>query len=753
MSITFDLYLKKVMLLADTMVVKHDYLARLINNAVLRNTANRMTVDESRPETWKYYMNLAGEYHQYDKDTLLKYSDGAHQYMRIKVAGDFGPIEVDFTYDLINGPDADPAIANEYKYGTGRYKELVARYPDLEELVLGIVNPIPKDISINARNGEVLLCGEYQKSVTPHDPKKYYYKRAETSIFTQVELIEVQEDDLIQSLQHYCDTFLSRWLIRDYVRVDDLYFHTLWGVMFSGMPMAIINARLAACKSNRAHTYHVRELLNSHGYLGRHIDSLAIKESLWLYRNVEYLDANMGTQKTFDQLIEHIFTASNIPLKGYLLAHDAKDIPLGRMPKILGYEQPLNFDAAGSILTRALSVEDLFDKERPLARDNEVVEAEDIAYVEFEGARTQGSIYDTKLLESVVIDYSNYLPYRIQDVLMNLWAFAIARGTYRGTVFVTNPRSGERIHLTMLNAFILMVYCFNKGHSGLTLPKVPKVHVSMIPREDFSPIAPFKPRFNREYMRDLAPVDQLTDRELDIILANSTFRSNYSSSIDFYNEVRKVWSRLCDDYDYADDCQLIAKGCYRHIVARRKYWWDMELPLVHSGMSYTQWFALNDLDIEDLSSDDLLKLATSLHMYATGYVENDQRKIKAIQQSCIDILKHYSSHTIHVSANNAAYAPLMSRNSGLRIDNLQYISNVHVPVHDYAVSQKTKTASSIKVKLPHTDTLSQEHVIVNIRVKLPIDVGVDVVHTGSLTTGLTLDIGDSPMHVDRIYDL
>ena len=123
------------MLLADTMVVKHNQLALIANDKILRNSS--LTVDTQRPETWQYYMNLAGEYHQYDKLQLLKLSDGQHEHMRIKVAGDFEPIEVDFTRDLISGPNSDPAIANEYKYGTSHYKALVARYPDFEELILG----------------------------------------------------------------------------------------------------------------------------------------------------------------------------------------------------------------------------------------------------------------------------------------------------------------------------------------------------------------------------------------------------------------------------------------------------------------------------------------------------------------------------------------------------------------------------------------------------------------------------------------
>lgn len=753
MSITFDLYFKKVMLLADTLVVKHSYLARIINDAVKLNSSGRIAVDANRPETWKYYMNLAGEYHQYDRAELLKLSGGTTEYMRIKVAGDYQPVEVDFTRELISGPNADPAIANEYKYGTSHYNALVARYPDFEELILGILNPIPKEMSIAAKDGEILLCGEYQKTRSPLNPKVYYFKRAEESIFTKLELIEKQEDDLIPSLQKFCYAYLNRWLVHDYVKVDDLYFHDVWGIMFAGVATTILNARLAACKTNHAHSYHIRELLNSHGYLGRHIDTLAIEQSLWLYRNVEYLDANMGTQKTFDLLIENVFTPSNIPLRGYSLAHDAKDVALGRLPKLLGYEQPLNFDGAGTTLDRSYTVGELLEKERGLARDNAVVEEDHATYLDFEGARSQGSQYSTKLLESTVIDYGNYLPYQVRDVLMNLWAYGIARGTYRGTVYVTHPRSGERIQFTMLNAFILMVYCINKGNSGLELPTVPKVYVSMIPREDQSPHPDFKPKLTRTEFRSLAPVEDLSELELDKILGNSSFRSIYVSSVDFYDEAYKVWDRLCQDYDYAENCQLINKSCYRDIVARRKYWWGMELDLAHSGMDYVQWFANNNLDIADLTSEELLKLGTDLYMYATGYVENNDRKVKAVQKSCIDLLKHYSSHTIHLATNNSSYSPSMSRDSQLKVDNVQIVSSVQYAIAERPTSDHVSYRSAIKFPIPHIETFSPEHISFDVDLQLTVDVEVGTSLTSAVGIRDVVGIGDVSILSAHVYPL
>lgn len=751
MSITFDLYLKKVMLLADTMVVKHSQLAKLDNAKVSRNS--NLVVDELRPETWKYYMNLCGEYHQYDRQQLLKLSDGHHDQMRIKIAGDFEPVEVDFNRELISGPNADPAIANEYKYGTSHYKSLVARYSDFEELILGILNPISKEISIPAKDGEILIFGEYSKARSTLNPDVYYYQRAAESIFSKVELVEKQEDELIPSLQSYCYSYLSRWLNRDYMDVDDLYFHTNWGIMFSGVALAILNARLAAVKTNNAHTYHIRELLNSHGYLGRHIDTLAIEQALWLYRNVEYLDANMGTQKTFELIVDNIFTPSSIPLKGFVLAHDIKSVGQGKLPTLLGYEQPLNFDKAGTILDRSYELAELMQKQRSLARDNAVVEKEDLSYLQFEGARSQGNAYKTKLIESTVIDYSNYLPYQLRDVLMNQWAYAISRGSYRGTVYVTHPRTGERLQFTMLNAFILMVYCINKGNSGLSIPTVPKVYVSMIPREATSPHADFRPRLTREQFRNLVPVKDLPDSDLDKILANSNFRSSYVSSLDFYDEAYKVWDRLCKDYDYAEDCQLINLSCYRDVVARNKYWWGMELELPLSGTSYVQWFANNNLDISDLDSEELLKLGTDLYMYSTGYVENDSRKVKAVQQSCVDILKHYSSYTIHLSANNSSYSPLMSRDSQLKVDNVQYVSTAKYSIDEKPSPYDPVTYSSVQFTLPHTSSFSQEHIKIGMEVALPVNVAVGMESAPSVSARHYIPIGDVGICDVNIYPL
>lgn len=753
MSVTFDLYFNKIMLLCDTMVIKHSYLAKIINQGISLNSNNKIPIDSVNPQTWKYYMNLAGEYHQYDKERLLKLTDGQHEYMRIKIAGDYEPIEVDFTRDLLNGPNADPATANEYKYGTQYYKELVARYPDFEELILGIIYPVDYSISIPAKDGTILRCGEYRRQKSTSNPNLHFYSRDEDNIFNSISLIEEQEDDLIPDIQRYIDTYLSRWINHDFVAIDDLYFHTIWSIMFALMPSTVINSRLRANKTNQVHTYHIRELLDSHGYLGRHVDHLNIDVVLWLYRNIEYLDAYMGMQETFDKIIENVFTKSGIPVRAYLLGQDSSKAQLGQLPELVGYEVPLNMSSVGQVLDHRYSVSDLLDKELGLARNNAEVKDDSLEHMQFEGARASGDLFNTKLLESTVVDYSNYIPYQIQEVLLNMWAYSISKGTYRGTAYVTHPKTGDRLQFTMLNAFILYVWCFNKGHAKIDLPKVPKVYVSMIPREATSPHPDFIPKLNFSQYRELVPTTVISDHEIDVIMGDTVFRSSFSSSTDFYGETRKIWDDLCRLYDYADHCQFINQSAYRHVLAKRKYWWGMELSLPLSGMSYDQWFTMQNLDLDGLDDEDYLNLMTELFMYGTGFIENHDRKVKEIQKSCIDIMQHFSSYAVHFVSSNGTYAPLMSRDAQLKIDQLEFVSSIKANIEAPLIDTSIHTNSTAKFVINTPETFSSEHIAIQASTEITIPDGSDSGYSGNDSMQLYLPDDAVTVEVVDIYDL
>ena len=179
----------------------------------------------------------------------------------------------------------------------------------------------------------------------------------------------------------------------------------------------------------------------------------------------------------------------------------------------------------------------------------------------------------------------------------------------------------------------------------------------------------------------------------------------------------------------------------------------MELDLAHSGMDYVQWFANNNLDIADLTSEELLKLGTDLYMYATGYVENNDRKVKAVQKSCIDLLKHYSSHTIHLATNNSSYSPSMSRDSQLKVDNVQIVSSVQYAIAERPTSDHVSYRSAIKFPIPHIETFSPEHISFDVDLQLTVDVEVGTSLTSAVGIRDVVGIGDASILSAHVYPL
>ena len=61
----YKLYVNQVLDLSKTMVIKVEAVADSINERLKATYGNVFDVDDKR--TWKYYLNLSGQYHSTDK--------------------------------------------------------------------------------------------------------------------------------------------------------------------------------------------------------------------------------------------------------------------------------------------------------------------------------------------------------------------------------------------------------------------------------------------------------------------------------------------------------------------------------------------------------------------------------------------------------------------------------------------------------------------------------------------------------------
>lgn len=644
-----QIYQSKAIVLARTMVVKFHSIAEAINQTLIDQGYE---VDENNPSTWKYYLNMFGEYHQADKDRLRALSGGESEYIQIKIAGENQPMNVDFTKTLLYGDDADLAVANEYRFNTQYYKALITKYPEFEDLIIGVLNPVPPSISIPSNDGEILYCGGYLKTLLPSGI--YHYVRQDYGPISENFLIESNEENLISVLQEYIYGFLSRWWNANYAVTNDLFQATFMGVLFLSIPQILGNIRISNAKSPMAHSFHIREHLDSYGNLGWVTEYLSKGVLLWLYRNMVWLTSNKGKTKVFDDIIENVLTPENIPISGYRLRHDVSEMDQDNLrPTVYMEREPLNINKNSS-RTRDEILE-MIEAEVRLATENHY-DQEGQARNTIE--KSNRSMYDnlnTKVLESTVIDMSNHMAITREDIGLNLWCFSASHGFYKGTVIFTNPLTNERMQLTPLNAYILAFYCFNVGWANFKFEYIPKMYSRLILRHPtYTPGAAFpkRPTFedvNRGVLKRFITPTQIKD-----VLGNYVPDFTHSSSSSFAHEVDRAHTeamRKYNAYCRIEDAQGRGFGEW---IAHQCYWYDIECPLVKTPTRYEDWLTIHGIEFEDFSRADYITLGLKIVEAATGVNLTASDELRNRQTAALAVLKHFASYTIQIIQNTVA---------------------------------------------------------------------------------------------------
>lgn len=676
------IYQSKALVLTKTMVMKLHNVALAINEDL---KTRGYTIDESDPSTWKYYLNLNGVYHQYDHDRLLELSGGQYDHIRIKVAGDNQPVEVNFTKELLFGDNSDLAIANEYRFNTNYYNSLVTKYPEFEELIRGVLNPVSPEIALNSREGEILYCGGYLKTKLPSGI--FHMIRQDYGPLSENYLIESNEENLIPLLQEHIDAYFGRFSNVNYNVTHDLFYHMLLGLLYMSIPgiLEAIRMENAHHPLGFTHSFHIREYLDSMGNLGWVVDHISKREQLWLYRNLRWLDANRGKQMVFKAVVDNILTPSNIPLSGHRLQHDMHYMQEegAWLPKPYMQRETINLNHVGSGADYR-EISEIIEKETPLAVENYYDQSGQSDRV---AASSMYSMYDnvnTKVLESTVIDMTNHIAYTQEDIALNLWLFTASHGFYRGTVIVTHPLTSDRIQLTPLNAYILCLYCLNKGWAGYELETIPSVDARLIPRIDGwkpFPEAPSKPTLADMKWGTLK--NHITDTEIVDIMGNYVPSFNHNSAnslnVEILRQHKEIMRRY---YTYCRIEDHIGRA-HGEWVAHHQYWYDIPCKLVAKPTNYSDWLISHGIQVDGMTRSDYVRLGLSLIESATGLDLSASEKLRDKQAAVLSILKHFSSYTIQIIRDVVAVDSFIADFKTLRIAN-----------------DKAKLKSTIKVKLP-----------------------------------------------------
>lgn len=623
-SLEYDNFYKSCLDLTRSIIIKSEATARAMNahdieyNKYLIAIGEKPFFDEEDPKTWRYYINLSGNYHFLDKLIRIKSLDNGEM--------------IDFTVENLLD---HVRTYKEYRKKGYYYKELIKKYPDSTGLINGILNPVKIEKAIAAEDNEIL-----------------YYDKS---------LVEFNEYSLMTKVQHYIRVFYSRWNNLEYERSDDLYIASKIGILYCYLPGAIMSFRYEKSRTIEAHPFHIWAYLGSHQYFDNYKGILTLEQVLWFYRNMRKIESNAGKLSNFKELIEHVLTCRNIPIakivadtdftcmsldnyggeskgpNGEIIKHLPKPSKEACLhPKIIFNKETLNLHDQQKNDDKQYNTDTLIRNEVHQARDNDKYLDYDLTDINHQFThRLTSDQLPTKVLESSMEDSTSKQNIRIDEVALNEWIYSSTHGYFNANIVITNPKSARTIQLTQLDALIVYIYAIHQ-YIGIDLTYIPPISATRVLR-------------NKQLTKEehLALVDQRYMDKLYYYIAREDLPvREVIVSVERFNEwCLKLVERKQLHYNlwHFNENPMVSS----QIHTMTNYFYETILcDMVKKPTTFLAYFDEREIVLKDLTKDDWYRVMTSIFNETYGRITQQGSSLKRIQESMIDILKRLSSYSI-----------------------------------------------------------------------------------------------------------
>lgn len=587
MSTDYQNYVTQTLRLARSITIKSDVMALKINRYL--EQLGHLTPSDERE--WKYYLNLAGNYHFLDEEMVIISFDTLER--------------IRFCKEELK---KHPVTQEYYLLDSLYYRRLVERYPEQELLIRGILSPIDIEKVISAEDHTII---DYDEN-----------------------LVERNEENLIYELQRRIDWYYDRWNVSGYHEIDDLYTTAHLAILYSQLPMFLFNIRLANCHTYHVHSFHIKEYLKSHNRLDRYYDYLTLKQALFLYRNIPYIRNNAGRQETFDWLVEKLLTERSIGIAEYQILENTSDLIEDLRPKVELLRTSLN-KYHKSTRKDEHTLKEVLIKQEKLTPNNIYVQEQTNRVDGARIVRSSRNQYPTKALESSMIDRSigGYFPF--SEYLLNHWLDRVTQGDYTGFTRVKNPATGDLVTLTHREVIIL--YCYTQNLAlNQELTTIPTLRARLVRRKQ-NPTA--------EKLRSLG-AGRVDDNFIQHLLTYPPFRESTASTLRFYQLVKDSF----DDFEQQHELFTLEENAtlrgYKEAIVYHLYQ-IKEIPLVSEPTRYEDWLYDRNLDFRDISKGDLETFSRNLLEESTGELLGGNLSLFDIQNAMIRLLSELSSYSVH----------------------------------------------------------------------------------------------------------
>lgn len=616
-------YLQATKQLAKTMVIKSSISASLTNEHLVLYHGEQ-AVDHNNPRSWKYYRHLAGQYHSTDEVMTVKSLDTLET--------------IEFTTSNLA---QHHATREAYEIGTRYYYSLISRYVDQEGLINGILYPVDIDEAISAPDGSIL---NYNKA-----------------------LVEEQEHSLIVELESWIQGYLSRWSVKGYGMVDEYYHIAHHAILYMQLVPKILNLRLKRCRTNEVHSFHIKNYLASNQGLDRFLPYMTLKQALYFYRNITYIEQNAGNTHLFKELVQKVLTDRYIPISEYSVRHENTvdedlyhDVTIRRRELNNRFNVPeidyINYDT-------------LVHKEYDTVYGNPLYYSQNKTKDLKRLQNSYSSVVQTKDLESNMVDYSNAVPDTLESVLIRQWVMQANNNLYNVVVNFRDPKDIEYRGLFARDAFIYAYY-IALTRLGIEVEYVP-THVNIKYRTATKPtVEALLSVVPSKYHLKLKPLAQAMVKNLVDI------RASYSVNM-FFEQASRIYEDFLTHWFTIGNTHTRKLRGYVDQMFHKFYGYRWE-HMVEGDVLMSDWLVAKNLPEYDYTDDEAKTLIKTIVGRATGYEIDNTKRLKYIQKAMLELMEHLSSYTIQFIGhiNESDIRPVGG--PYIRVDDLDESSKVFI---------------------------------------------------------------------------
>lgn len=692
-NIYTDKYYKDTILLTKSIVVVSSVEAKLYNDLLTEQLG--ATVNLADKTTWRYYLHLTGNYHPIDRPVVLVSIDSGTEITLDKVT-----VEV-------HRATRDSLLRFDH-----HYKELIDKYPDQELLIKSILNK-----SKRKTVEEVIDLEDY------------------TIVSYNSDLVEEHETNLVPQLQIKIDNYKVTKMLPYYATMESYFMASMYDIFYKFILTTLIAIRLGNAKTQMAHSYHILNYLASHHGLDRYYNYLTKKQTLFLYRNLLYLNNHSGRNHIFKLLIQKLFTDKRVSIVNYRQKQKNSTTTDGKMEyrfnQVLLNDDNLVYDPSD------FSLSELKDREVDLIEGNVKEYRFNEELIDFRNRNGLFSQLITKDLEINLVDNSNDVKHKLLETIIDYWAHMLAMGKHNVVSSIVDPVTNNEYNLFSGDMFKLFTIILHKANN-VTLDHFPdfasyRVYKSPLPSLEELQSKMYNPAYT---------IRKISEKVRAAVPEYPMISTPYSYNLfitKVYNLNLGLWIYTSSQGDKDINAQL--DQLVENLHERSVYSFNNETPeafLLRIGFS----------NVLGYNEKVLIELIANI-INAISYNKiGELNRNKFVQEALVQVFKQFNSYTTQIidkySSSEAILANLKSPLYTVDVDKQSY---------QYYLHSKGDFVDLVTVKLDNISVNLKEVFSSDLRLntEIQLDLSETTDHNHGIDVSIRLEFL-TPGIVDAVED-